>query len=391
MGGRKEMGKRCIVWMLAILLQTASVFGANLFVPQFELVTRGFVNDEGDFDLMTRGDISFLAEGGYKLGGKIMLGFSNDNLTVNTEELETGATTDEIISYLNSVTPLYFKLASVTMRDLFSLPLNLTYFTGESDRFATGDDFVALFGSSTFATRYRGYLYFPESTQYNGLHGVTGTGLAFDTNFGTTWNNTYLYAYENGILGSGNYSFDLRSLINTENFKMEAFAGATIGKDAGDLGIYRGGLLLFLKAGDTGEFFTQIGIPRWDPVSDPVDMTLFYFLFEPRVKFSALSIILTFFWHPSYYLDAATEESGSADMNLNFLFNDKEDALAKGGFETSVSFAKDETENEFGIIASPYLTFITSGVIWNLKLNTRLLPFEVDTMFEGFIGIKAEF
>jgi hypothetical protein len=344
MGGRKEMGKRCIVWMLAILLQTASVFGANLFVPQFELVTRGFVNDEGDFDLMTRGDISFLAEGGYKLGGKIMLGFSNDNLTVNTEELETGATTDEIISYLNSVTPLYFKLASVTMRDLFSLPLNLTYFTGESDRFATGDDFVALFGSSTFATRYRGYLYFPESTQYNGLHGVTGTGLAFDTNFGTTWNNTYLYAYENGILGSGNYSFDFRSLINTENFKMEAFAGATIGKDAGDLGIYRGGLLLFLKAGDTGEFFTQIGIPRWDPVSDPVDMTLFYFLFEPRVKFSALSIILTFFWHPSYYLDAATEESGSADMNLNFLFNDKEDALAKGGFETSVSFAKDETE-----------------------------------------------
>ncbi|HOV62274.1 MAG TPA: hypothetical protein PLG43_00140 [Spirochaetia bacterium] len=386
------MDKRRIFSILAIMFTATTLWAANLYVPQFELVTRGFVNEEDDFELATRGDIKFLAEGGYKFGGKIMLGFSNDNLSVNTEELDpdTAAPAD-IVNYLNSVTPLYFKLASVTMRNLFSLPLNFTYFIGESDRFATGDDFVTLFGTAPFASRYRGYLYFPETVQYNGIHGVTGTGLAFNTTFDTTWNNTSLYAYQNSVLGSEAYSFDLRSLVNTEFFKMEAFAGATIGPDTDNFGYYRAGLLLFLKAGETGEFFTQIGIPRWDPVDDPFDITLFYFLFEPRVKFDVLSIILTFFWHPSYYLDIQTEESGSADMNLNFLFNDREDAVVKGGIETSVSFTNDESQNEFGIIASPYLTFVTSGVIWNIKVNTKLLPFALDDMVEGFIGIKAEF
>ena len=281
-------------------------------------------------------------------------------------------------------------MASVTLRNVFTLPLNLTYFTGESDLFATGDDFITLFGSFPFATRYRGYLYFPDF-QYNGLHRVTGTGLAFDSNFGTTWNSTYLYAYQNGLGESGRYSFDIRSLVNAEFLKLEAFAGATIGTDSGSLGTYRAGLLLYLRAGNTGELYTQIGIPKWDPLGDPINMTHFYFLFEPRVHFNILSIILTFFWHPAFYMETETEESGSADINLNFLFNNKDDALVKGGIETSVSLVKKNTSSDFGVIASPYLKFLTSGVIWNLKLNTKLVPFDLNKMFEGFIGIKAEF
>jgi hypothetical protein len=40
---------------------------------------------------------------------------------------------------------------------------------------------------------------------------------------------------------------------------------------------------------------------------------------------------------------------------------------------------------------SPYITIVSPGVLWQLKINWKIVPFTIDEMIEGFIGITAEF
>jgi hypothetical protein len=162
---------------------------ANLLVPSFELITYGYL-DDGTFNLRTRGDIDFKIEGGYKFGGTIVLGFQNDNL--ENIFLDTGNEAEDTLT---------FKAATILVRELFSLPINLSYFTGQSDVFCNGDTFVERFGADTFASKYRGYVYFPNTTVYDGIHSVLGTGFMIDT--GSLWEKAFLslYLYQDGISG----------------------------------------------------------------------------------------------------------------------------------------------------------------------------------------------
>ncbi len=369
-------GAILVLFLIPIPLLNA----ANLLVPSFELITYGYL-EGGSFNLRTRGDIDFRIEGGYKFGGSIVLGFQNDaleNIFTDTEE-----------SADNTLT---FKAANILVREIFALPLNLTYFTGESDIFCNGDTFVERFGSDSFASKYRGYVYFPNSTVYDGIHTILGTGFAVDT--GTLWEKALLslYLYQDGYLGQGKYSTDLRGLLNYTNFKLEAFLGATFG--ANTYGIYRGGLLLYYKAGATGEFLTQVGIPRWDVDTDTFNIGLFYFLFEPRVNLDKMSIIMTLFWHPEYYLQTETEELGSIDINIDFRFGESETSELSGGVESNLAFSTAVTETEtdqFRARISPYMSVISSGVIWDFKVQAKVFPFDLSDIVEAFIGVRAEF
>jgi hypothetical protein len=267
---------------------------------------------------------------------------------------------------------------------------SLSYFIGESATFASGDVFPTVFGSAPVATRYRGDRYFDSG--YDGIHTVNGTGLSLGTNWGTEWNLTRLFLYQDGYLDKGTYSFDAWSAFNLDTIKIETFLGASFPE--ADAGVYRTGLFFHYNPGSSGEFLAEIGIPRW---AAPASFGIgdFYFLFEPRIHLDPLTVILTLFWQPNYYLQTARAEGESVDIHINFLLGDSPESTVSGGLETSfvvnTDYASTSGEEQFEIVTTPYISLSTPGVSWNFALDVNLIPFDPETMVEGIINIKAAF
>ena len=167
---------RAIIFLIIML--PINLFSADLEVPNMELITWA------DFDtgvpvLTTWGKVDLRMSGGYKLGGSLTLGFDSADLVYSNTSLDpVTAGTDDIVNYLSNQTYLQFQSAEVTIRELFSTPTELTYFTGATDVLCSGDDFPDIFGSVPVATRYRGYLYFPDN-EFDGIHRINGTGFKF--------------------------------------------------------------------------------------------------------------------------------------------------------------------------------------------------------------------
>ncbi|MCD6122325.1 MAG: hypothetical protein J7K04_10860 [Spirochaetales bacterium] len=375
---KNHMGISAILLLTFLSFFAARAFSASITVPYFELITRGAVNN-GLYELSTKGEMDLLVSGGYKFGGSVILDYESTSLE------ETASSSS-----------LSFKGASVVIKNLLSVPLNLSYFVGENDTFCSGADFTNIFGSIPITTQYSGYIYFPEGIIYDGIQTISGTGFKFVLN--PTDNFLYsLYLYQDSNITQtvsgeesvwlGHYSADFRTMINFEHLKIEAFAGATF--PISSYGYYRGGLL-FYSANESVEFLTQVGIPKWDPATDNFGINLFYLLFEPRVHMGLFSIIPTFFWHPGYYHQQETNELGSFDVNINFLLGDLQKTPVSGGFENNLSFSTIGTQ-QFTVKLSPYISLITQGVIWKIKVNAEIWPFSINNLIETFIGIKAEF
>ncbi len=381
------MNSRLNIILILLLISASPVFSANVNVPSLELYTRGSM-DSGVFGFESRGEMDLLLEGGYKFGVRVVLDFNT------LFPLETYS--------ISNMSILSFKSASATLREIFGLPLNFTYFIGESDIFCSGDVFPDLFGTLPLASNYRGYLHFPDSAFiYDGIHLINGTGIQVDVTTKPEKMLLSFYLYQDSMIDSdgnpttldpGHYSADVRTGFNFEKIKIEAFLGATYPAPDSDIGYYRGGFLFFAKE-EGVEFLAQIGITRWSPMDDTFDINLFYLLFEPRVKFGILSIIPTFFWRPGYYHQQSTEEQ-AFDVNLNFQFGDIYKNQVSGGLESNITYQLEEggvSRNEFRFKLSPYVQFATSGLVWEIRINTKLWPFNIEDMLEGFIALKTEF
>jgi len=373
--------------LIFIILLSFHLNAADLTIPKMELITRSDIGPSTPV-LLTRGKVDLKIGGGYKLGGSLILGFDSADLGYSNADItDYDDTSENLATYLSNQTYLQFQSAQVTIRDLFSTPTDLTYFTGISDVLCSGDDFPDIFGSVPVSTRYRGYLYFPDN-EFDGIHTINGTGLKLSTTFGSERIISSAFIYEDGYLGNGYFSSDIRTLFNFDKIKMESFIGATF--PASSYGLYRGGMLFYYNPGTKGEFFAQIGVPQWNPAEN-FTIERMFFLFEPRIKMNPVTIILTLFWHPGYYLQETTSDMGSADVHINFMIGEPEISTFSGGLEGSVTFDSSAVSNQFGVKVSPYLSAITSGVIWNIMLNTELFPYSLSDMFEGVISVKAEF
>jgi hypothetical protein len=358
-------------------------FSANIVVPSMELITHG-VSSAGLFTLQTYGNLALQVEGGYKFGGSIAFGL------LNNTDLE-GLGTVPVTATMN------FLSASMTIRDVFSAPLNISYFVGQNDLFCSGDGFEQ-FGAAPIMTRYRGYLYFPStnlatSPIYDGIYQVQGTGAKVELTplAGTFGMDVYFYedTHNPPFTALGSYSGDVRFLLNLPALKLEAFVGAT-STPSSTYGYYRGGLL-FYAADRNVEFLTQIGIPRWDPATDAtLSVNLFYLLVEPRLHLGLFSIVPTFFWHPGYYMQTSyPDELGTFDVNLNMYVGDQTKTDFQGGAEGNFRFQS--STGVFTVKASPWVGFSTPGVLWTLKVNVKLWPFSLTDMLDGFVGVRAEF
>ncbi len=396
----KFFRRRASKALFFLLITATALNAADLTVPKLELLTRGIWNPATEtVDLATLGNARIELSGGYKFGGNLALGFSSDDLAFldrdAADAVEVTATEaeniDALAAYLDNNTYLRFIGAEIVYRELFGVPgSTLSYFIGESATFASGDVFPAVFGSAPIATRYRGDRYFESG--YDGIHTVNGTGMSLGTSWGTEWNLTRLFLYQDGYLDKGTYSFDAWSAFNLETIRIEAFLGASFPE--ADAGVYRTGFLFHYNPGSSGEFLAEIGIPRW-AAPESFEIGDFFFLFEPRIHLDPLTVILTLFWQPNYYLQTERDEGESVDIHINFLFGDSPDSTVSGGLETSfvvnTDYASTSGEEQFEIVTTPYLSLSTPGVSWNFALDVNLIPFEPETMIEGIINIKAAF
>ncbi|MFO8065649.1 MAG: hypothetical protein ACQETQ_05195 [Spirochaetota bacterium] len=370
--------------VLLFFLTTSAAGAADLVVPKFELLTLGYPSD-GSLLLATRADIDVRVEGGYKYGGGLGLSIQDPIVedSRNTEILTAADTERALDRYLA------LEYAEATVKRLFNSPLSLTYFVGTTDTFASGDDFPRLFGTKQFATHYRGPLYAYEGTIYEGLYEVAGTGAKLATEpIGDTLAFS-TYTYQDLRFEPGTYSSDARVQLNSDHIKAELFAGATYPQ--AEAGLYRGGMMAFFDTGTVGEFFTQFGLPRYDPLSDD-DITLddFYFLFEPRVRLNLFSVTLTLFWHPVYHNHVTTGETGTLDSNLRFQFGDYEQTRVRGGLETGLHY-RPETDEQLEVDTAPFISVTTAGVVWDFLVRATVYPFEYADSFEGYLGIRTAF
>jgi hypothetical protein len=371
--------------MLACAMITAH--GADLTVPYLGLLTNGSFNAAGAFELSTRADIDMMIAGGSKFDAWFKLGFRNPGI----EDYFAATTPGTPLTAENA---LNFRTVAIRVNELFGTPLELTTFVGHLDIFCSGADYPVLFEADDFATRFRGYMYYPDgiggdaSRIYDGLHEVFGTGIRLGLPGEKL--RPFLYVYQDSWLGTGHYSADARIVLNADKVKFEAFAGGSF--PAATLGVYRGGLLFFYDTGAIGEFYAQIGIPRWDP-AEAFGMDMLYFMFEPRVRFGEGMLTLSLLFHPAWYLQSETDESGAMDMRFDLGFGEVEEGRSRGGAEVSLSYDPNLTESALTIEAAPYFQMIRNGVRWDLRLALRAFPFTDPWygLFMPSVGVSTAF
>ncbi len=378
--------RKTVVVAFLFAMSCAQAFGVNLTMPTFQLLTRGAL-DEGLFVLRSQADIAIRVGGGDKFGGEL-------NLSIRSTDLEQtsipGPVYDQEIMRAALREHLSLRSAGLIVRDLFGLPIDFRYFVGEHARILTGDLFPDELGTRTIATSHRGLLAFPQGVIYDGVHAIDGTGIALTTADLAPWLSLEAAVYQDGHLGPGHYSADVRAGFNLGSLKAETFAGASY--PGAPFGLYRGGVLLHYAAGPGSEFFTQVGVPRWAPVDDgPLNIDAFFFLFEPRVHVGTLSIILTLFRHPSYYVQAPTGEAGATDIIVRLVAGERLDAPVAGGLENSVRLRPAGAEEQLRATISPFVTIKSSGVVWDFRVHLNVFPYDAASLFEASMGVKTRF
>ncbi|GAB1483996.1 hypothetical protein MASR2M78_28130 [Treponema sp.] len=374
-----------LCWPSLIILPL--VHAAELSVPRFEMASRG-AEEDGKFILSSQTNADIGISGGYKFSA--FLRFALDTRTGEESPTDTDST-------------LTLRLAKVSARAPFRLPLEFSYFVGKNDTFCSGDDFPALFGSAPIGSDFRGFAYFPRgiggdpSYQYEGIHAANGTGLSL-AYMGSKTIVPYLYLYQDagfldteGAIKKGLYSADLRVLANTKKVKTEAFVGLS-GPEA-SLGIYRIGALAFFSSGAGADFLAQVGIPFWDP-SENLSVDDFYFLFEPRLSLGPAALRITLFYHPLHYLQRISlSERGYTDLNIKLIFGDRTIHPVEGGIETSMAFqTNSETNKNFSLAFSPFIGIATEGLQWDCKLRIDPLEYQnISGMFQTYLGVRTAF
>lgn len=405
--------RKYLILPISLLLVPAFLsFSAELTVPSLEMASTGTIQN-GTFSLSSIAQADIALSGGYKYGGLLRLAFSSRDLEKalgygrTSLKPATGNPTQEeynaLLDRFNNLAALQFKLAQVTARKPFDLPLEMSYFIGFSDTFCSGEDFPQLFGSVPITTEFKGFSYFPQGIggnpayQYNGIHQAIGTGLHLSL---LPWKHVVpmLYLYQDsafinestGIPESGRYSGDLRLLVNSDYVKFEAFAGATA--PYGDYGMYRGGLLAFFTTGTGADFLAQVGIPGWE-AGTALKVDNLYFLFEPRLSIGLFALHITLFYHPVRYLQLLNpEERGATDINAKLLIGDILKYRLQGGLESTVNLRSGSSNNTLDLRISPFLSVVTEGIRWDVKL--RIDPFKYTKpleMADTFIGVRTAY
>ncbi len=368
--------------LVAALFSTATMLSAaDVSVGSLQIYSRGYMQS-GALQIDTRTKFDLSVGGGYKFGAK--LSFGMDTTNADFAAVPSTAPASTILQRV-----LLFNGAEVTAKRLLGTRIGLTYFVGLNDIFGSGSVFSDRFGTEPVGTDFGGYLTYPTppAIEYDGVYRVSGTGIRVSIPSDPKGLLVDGYLYTDAYLGTGVYAADLRIAVNTEPLKVAAFAGASFPQSP--YGLYRAGFFLFAKPTDIAQFLVALGLPYWSP-ADGFSAQQLYVLFEPRLRLNPFSIIVTVFWHPSYYLESATNEGGAFDANLRFQIGNELKDPAVFGIDGLLTHSS-TGGNAVAISASPFLRINATGVIWDFKIAAQLIPFDFQSLFTGYIGIRTEF
>jgi hypothetical protein len=396
-----------------LFLPVFALFGAEITVSRLEVSSRAAAN-QGELAISSNAAIDIALNGGYKYGILLGLSFESANLTralayrnfetglLDPTTVVSGEDYNQLADRLNNQAFLSFRIAKATARDLFGLPLELSYFVGLGDAFCSGEAFSTRYGVPNMETGFTGFYYFPEGIggnpyrRYDGIHAVQGTGFSFALN---RWEKfiPLLYLYQDippistaGLIAEKfRYSGDLRGLFNGEKFKAEAFFGVSGLKDE-NLSL-RGGLLAFFTSGQGADFLIQCGVPNW-VLHEEISVDNWYFLIEPRIDFGPLALHISFFYHPLQYLHIITEEErGKADVNVKLFAGDLGESNVQGGLETTLGI-KVYGQSNISLKISPFVSLISAGLRWDFKIRINPLAIQnPEEIIEVFAGIRTAY
>ncbi len=397
--------RQLVLFALAAAAAPAA-HAASLSVDQLELLSHGSLDEgTGLYAVDSRLYFGLSIKGGDKFAGLLKLDFlsskvEEDLATLSGVKPDWPDSDEKKTALLDRIYApgLRLRTVALTARRLFGISgLEASYFIGNFGTLCAGDDFIELFGAAPFTTAMRGPMVYPSGilgnpgVYYDGIHGIYGTG--FRIGLVAPRAASYLYVYQDADLGPGQWSADLRGMLDSGRLKLELFAGASYATSS-LYGYYRGGLLFYYAPGSVGEFYAQVGAPRIDPEAG-LSAENFYFLFEPRVNFGAGLFAITVFYHPSVYRQKPTQETGALDLGFNLRFGNMFESARQFGIESILAFrpTASTSDTTLAVDIAPYFSAIASGLEWNFKLDLRVFPFPATWygMFRPFIGAKTSF
>jgi hypothetical protein len=218
---------------------------------------------------------------------------------------------------------------------------------------------------------------------------VNGTGISIASS--VDGGSVYLDGsfYQDGYLGAGLYSADVRAAFNSPDFKFESFIGGTF--PAGSIGIYRGGMLIYYGVGGNIELLTEIGVPRFAPIADGVPgIDDLFILLEPRAHIGIMDVAMTLFWHPAYYLQEPTGEDGATDIYMRLTAGDADEDIVSAGMEGAVHLNPANVAEPLRVDVSPLLRLNAGGASWDFKVTIKALPFSLTDFFEAQVGVRTQ-
>ena len=63
-----------------------------------------------------------------------------------------------------------------------------------------------------------------------------------------------------------------------------------------------------------------------------------------------------------------------------------------GGIELGTGLVSGASTTQLAITGSPFVSIISSGVVWDLKADLNLFPFDLADLFQGvYVGIRTQF
>ena len=144
---RPEKNYRILILIL-LFFQFFPLSGAEVTVPRVELAVWG-AESGGNFSLATNAALDISLNGGYKYN--FLLGFSfitadlgrafayrNFALASASGSAVSADEYNALVDRYNNQAVLSFRIAKATARDLFSLPLEFSFFAGLGDPFCSG-------------------------------------------------------------------------------------------------------------------------------------------------------------------------------------------------------------------------------------------------------------
>ena len=356
-----------IIFYILVLLSLASA--ATIGIEELEMTSFGSGTYE-QFGFSTYGSFSLYASGGLKYSAKI--GFSFYQL--NIERMFS----EEAASFYQNM-GLKFKYGIVSLVNIFSSPLSISYWVGKYEHLGTSGN-------------YKGYISVPSTTDYSYFYKMNGTGFTFTLQFFEDRFKIKHFFYqngnfkdENGNFEMGHFSFDGQFGFYSELVSVELFGGYTY--PFAEYGSWKSGVTLNV-GNEYVQFLTTAGVPRFQHTMSLSD---FYIITELSFRLYFIKNVFSFFTRPLYYNEdytGITTEREDFDINndLNFFY---EDFPLNGGIVLNYKYnPPEDLSKTTALVLSPYLNLYTSGVIWNFKTNFDVLNAITATDFFSIFTIS---